>query len=248
MSLAAQRVLVILREIAKAANGIGVRELARGMGQSPSNVQKALQALLDQEFVCQDTESKRYLLGPTALQVGLAGLSRFDVRGIAREHLEALAQETGETAYLGVRHGDEVMYVEKVIGPSEIRVDAPIGARRPFNCTAAGKVLLASLPEQEFRQLAAGGAFVQRTPNSITDPAALAREMVKIREAGVAIDREEFALGVMCVAAPARNHEGATVAAIVLSGPAQRLGPSDTLIEQVKTCAGRVSATLGYRG
>lgn len=248
MSLAAQRALVILREIAKSADGVGVRELARSLGQSPSNIQKGLQALLAQEFVRQDEGTKRYLLGPTAIQVGLAGLSRFDVRTVAREHLEMLAQATGETVFLGVRHGDEAMYIEKVLGPSEIRVDAPIGARRPFNCTAVGKVLLASFPEQEFYRLAAAGAFVQATPNSITDPVVLRGEILQVRDSGVAVDRQEFALGAACVAAPVHDHDGKVVAAIALSAPAERLGQTEGVAEQVKACARRISRALGYPG
>ncbi len=248
MSLVAQRVLVILREIAKSSDGVGVRELARSLGQSPSNVQKGLQALLAQEFVRQDEETKRYLLGPTALQVGLAGLSRFEVRTVAREHLEMLAKDTGETVFLGVRHGDEAMYIEKVLGPSEIRVDAPIGARRPFNCTAAGKILLASLPDQEFYRLAAAGAFVQATPNSVTDPMALRAEILRVRESGVATDRQEFALGAACVAAPVYDHDGKVVAVVALSAPAERLGPAESIVELVKACARRISHALGYQG
>jgi len=247
MVVVAQRVLVMLQEIAKSPDGIGVRELARNLGQSPSNIQKGLQALLAQEFVCQDGESKRYLLGPAAMQVGLAALSRFDLRNIGREYLESLAEDTGETAYLGVRYGDEAMYIEKVLGPSEVRVDAPIGARRPFNCTAMGKVLLAYMPEQEFYRLAGAGAFIQRTPSSIADPIALKEEIRRVRESGAAFDREEYSVGVACVAAPVFNHDGKLAGAVVLSGPAPRITSNQNIAQQVKSCAQTISTRLGWQ-
>jgi IclR family acetate operon transcriptional repressor len=161
--------------------------------------------------------------------------------------MEALAKESAETVFLGVRHGDEAIYIEKVLGLSEVRVDAPIGARRPFNCTAVGKVLLAFMPEQEFYRLAGAGAFVRATQNSVTDPIALRAEILKVRESGVAVDREEFALGAACVAAPVQNCEGNVVAAVALSGPARRVEPAEHVIELVKSCARSISHALGYQ-
>jgi IclR family acetate operon transcriptional repressor len=248
MNNGAQRVLVILKEIAKSPDGVGVRELARCLGQSPSGVQKGLQALLAQDFVRQDGESKRYLLGPAAFQVGLAGLAHLDVRTVAREPLDALAKDSGETAFLAIRHGDEALYVEKVLGAAEIRMDVPIGARRPLNSTAVGKILLAFMPDQEFYRLAGAGAFVRTTPNTSTDPMALRAEILQIRESGVAFDREEFAIGSACIAAPVRNCEGNVVAAVTISGPARRVDATEANIELVKSCARRISHALGYQG
>jgi DNA-binding IclR family transcriptional regulator len=244
-----QRALVVLKTVADSADGVGVRELARALGHSPSSVQKNLEALVSQGFARQDEASKRYHLGPAALQVGLAGLARFEVRNIARRFLEALAESTGETAMIAVRHDDVAIYVDKVLGPTEIRVDAPIGSRRPFNCTAAGKALMAFMPDHEVERLAHSGAFIRTTPNSVTDLAALRHEMAQVREQGVAVDREEFVPGVMCVAAPVLDHDGAVVAAVTVSGPSQRLAAVlDALRDRVKACAAEISAAMGHAG
>jgi IclR family acetate operon transcriptional repressor len=150
---------------------------------------------------------------------------------------------------LAVRHDDVAIYVDKVLVPAEIRVDAPIGSRRPFNCTAAGKVLLAFMPDAEVERLAQRGAFVQATSNSVRDLSAVRREIAQIREHDVAVDREEFVAGVMCVAAPVRDHDGVVVAAVTISGPSQRVGPvMETLTAHVRACAADVSAAMGYAG
>ncbi len=244
-----QRALVVLKTLADAADGVGVRELARALGHNPSSIQKNLEALVSQGFARQDPDSKRYHLGPAALPVGLAGLARLEVRNVARPFLETLAETTGETALLAVRYDDAAIYVDKVLVPAEIRVDAPIGSRRPFNCTAAGKALMAFMPDVEVERLALAGAFIQATPNSVTDLAVLRREMSRVREHGVAVDQEEFVPGVMCVASPVRDHGGAVVAAVTVSGPSQRLGPvMGALRDRVKALAAEISTAMGYAG
>jgi IclR family acetate operon transcriptional repressor len=81
----------------------------------------------------------------------------------------------------------------------------------------------------------------------VTDLAAVHRELAEIRQRGVAVDREEFVSGVMCVAAPVRDHDGVVVAAVTISGPSQRVGPSiETLTGHVKACAAEVSEAMGY--
>ena len=242
-----ERALVLLKDIALAPDGAGVRDLARSRGYSPSVVAKSLQALLSQGFVEQDPTTRRYRVGPVTLQVGLASLARLDLRRAARPHLESLAAESGETALLGVRSGDVAIYIDKVLVPTEIRVDAPLGAPRPFNCTAVGKVLLAHLAEGEFSRLAASGAFVAATAHSVIDSTALRLELANIRERGVAMDHEEFIAGVTCVAAPVRNHDAEVVAAVTAAGPIQRVSVVQARIaQQVFACAKSISAALGY--
>lgn len=249
MPLGVQRALIILKYIAGVAEGIGVRDLARALGYSPSTVQKSLEALASQGFVQQDPDTKRYTLGPAAVQVGLTGLARFEVRQVARPHLEFLAAGAGETAMLGVRYGDVAVYVDKALASAEMRVDVPIGARRPFNCTAIGKVLLAAMTDAEFDRLAQSGAFEQATPHSVTETGALRHELARVREQGYAIDREEFAPGSMCIAAPVRNHDGNVVAAVTVAGPTQRVAIAlNTLVQKVTESAKRTSAALGYQG
>ncbi len=244
-----QRALAILKHMAISPNGVSVREAARALGYSPSVVQKSMQALVSQKFAQQDSTTQHYHLGPAALQVGLAGLTKLEIRQVARPHLQELAETSGETALLGIRQGNEAVYVDKVLSSAEIRLDAPIGASRPFNCTAVGKVLLAHSPEGELERLAKKGAFVKTTTNSMTALTQLKLEMAKVRERNLAIDREEFVPGAMCLAAPLRNYDGLVVAAVALAGPVQRVEAAQTqLAKQVIACANAISAALGYNG
>jgi len=226
---------------------MGIREVSRELGISPAGVQKIMNVLHAQGFVIQNEETKRYVLGPVVLQIGLAMLGELEVRQVARPYLKALAKETNETALLGIRDSDEVFYIDKFLPNSEIRMDVPLGASRPYHCTAVGKILLAQLPAGEFERLAAANSFDPVTPNSITNPDQLAAELENIRQNGYALDREEFKLGAQCVAAPIYDHNGQLVAAVTVAGPAGRIETNlDARIEQVLTKGQEISSRLGY--
>lgn len=244
---AVERALVILKQIAFSETGVGVREVARGLGISPSLAQKSLQALAAQGFARQNPDTQLYELGSMAIQIGLAGLRRLELRQVARPYLQQLMTKTGESTFLGVRQGDGAVYIDKVLSPTELRMDVPLGDWRPLNCTAVGKALLAYLPEITVERLAREGAFMQSTPNSIHELRALAAEMASIRESGVAVDREEYILGAMCLAAPIRSYEGDVIASVVVSGPIQRVEPClEEMAKQVKASGDAISRALGY--
>lgn len=246
-SITVERALIILKHIATSSKGVGVREVAQLLGYSPAVVQKILQALVSQDFAQKDDTTRKYALGPAAIQVGFAGLTKIELRSEARSHLQTLSAESGETALLGIRIADKVMYIEKASSPAEIRMDPPIGAFRPFNCTAVGKVILAFMPDEELELLAKQNAFVQPTSNSVTDVNKLKLEMARIRESGVAIDNEEFIQGAMCLGAPIRNHEGEVIAAVAISGPTHRMtGSLQNLRAQLTDCTKKISTALGY--
>jgi len=246
-TLAAERTLIILKHIANSQEGYGIREIAKKFGYSPSVVQKILQALVAHDFVLQEPASQTYQLGPAALQVGLSGLSKIEIRKVAKPHLQTLAEKSGETALLGVKINNCVIYIEKSLSPNDIRMDPPIGSFRPFNCTAVGKCILAYKSNEEIERLFKENFFVKSTPNSMVDLAEIKNEIATIRERGFAFDREEYQEGAMCIGAPIKNFENNVIAAIAIAGPVDRMTNNENkLIEYVLDCAKRISITFGF--
>ena len=245
--MAVERALILLRYITDNEDGLSIREAGRNFGYSPATVQKIIGALKSQGYVVQDEITDRYHLGPEAVQLGLTALSRLDVRRAARPYLEELSRTSGETVFLAIARGNCVVYVDKVVSDQALRMDAPVGADRPYNCTAVGKVLLAGMTSEEIEDLYDAGAFEQRTENSIFDLDAMHFEVEKVREQGWARDREEFDYGASCVAAPIYDHEGRLVAALTVSGPSTRINQDlDRIIELTKSRSGNVSKAMGY--
>jgi DNA-binding IclR family transcriptional regulator len=159
-----------------------------------------------------------------------------------------LSARTRETVFLAIAQGDKAIYIDKVVSDQELRMDAPVGAHRPYNCTAVGKILLQNFSDEEIEELVHRGAFEAKTENSLTGVAAIKAEIGKIREQGWARDDEEFHPGAGCVAAPIYDHEGNIIAALTVSGPAGRIGEHfDDVLLETKTSAQTISEAMGCR-
>lgn len=247
-NLAVERALILLRYIIDNPDGLSIRGASRSLGYNPATVQKLINSLSAQGYVVQDELTERYHLGPGAVQLGLTALSRMDIRRLARPYIEALQSECGETAFLAIPRGNHVVYIDKVVSTQPIRMDAPLGIDRPFNCTAVGKVLMADLPAKELERMASAGIFERRTERSICNVDTLSAEIERVRKQGWARDNEEYNPGVGCIAAPVRDHEGQIIAAVTVSGPAERVEEQlDYIVAKVTTHAASISEEIGYR-
>jgi DNA-binding IclR family transcriptional regulator len=245
--LAVGRALLILDHLAQAPDGVGVRELARRFGYGLNVTQKALNALRAHNYVRQQDGGK-YTLGFQLVELAMALLSHIDIRAVAHSHLRALSERIQESVYLGQRDGDEVVYVDRAEPAGDMRVAADIGTRRPLNCTAVGKVLLAFLPDLPLEALGARGAIKGPTPNALTNLPRLRKELDEVRQLGHAVDREEFMLGVGCVAAPVFDHTGTVKAAVTTTTLAVRLNAEYVaqVAGEVKATAAAISRALGF--
>jgi IclR family acetate operon transcriptional repressor len=222
-------------------------ELSRQVRVPKATLYRLLEGLCATEFLEQEP-SGSYNLGIKAFEVGSAYLSKLDFPQTARRSLEELAATCRETASLGVLSHGEVVYVAIERTQREIGIQSQVGTRHPAHCTALGKVLLAGLPEEEALSLLETTGMPARTEHTITSPAALLAELHDVRARGYAIDNEERAYGVKCIAAPIRNDTGRVVGAISVSGPAFRVS-ADTLqqlIAAVTAAAAAVSRRQGY--
>jgi DNA-binding IclR family transcriptional regulator len=246
--IAVERALILLRYILDKPEGMSIREASRELGYSPATVQKLVAALAAQGFAVQDHRTERYQIGAEAIQLGLAALARTEIRQISRRHLENLSSKTHETVFLAIARTHHAIYIDKVVSDQPIRMDAPLGINRPFNCTAVGKVLLADKSAEEIERLAREGAFVPSTRRSIVERDKLMAELDQVRLQAWAQDNEEFISGAGCVAAPVYNHDARVIAAIAVSGPAERIHARlEELVTEVKETAAGISQAMGYR-
>ncbi|MDQ2801422.1 MAG: IclR family transcriptional regulator, partial [Pseudomonadota bacterium] len=135
----------------------------------------------------------------------------------------ALVAATGECAHLAVIAGDRALYVAQEAPQSGMSVDAPVGTLAPLHCTALGKVLLAFQAEPAREALIGRLRLDSFTRRTIAEPARLREGLQEVRRTGSAVDDEEFSVGVRCIAAPVRRHDGAVAGAIGISGPSPRV-------------------------
>ncbi|MGI5452461.1 IclR family transcriptional regulator [Streptomyces sp. CA-249302] len=198
------RVLAVLKELARHPDGAGLEELTRVIGSPKPTVHRALGALRRAGLADQDVRG-RYLLGDEFLRMAFAHHEARPDHVRVRPVLDALARRFGETAHYAVLEGHEVVYRAKVDPPSgAVRLTSTIGGRNPAHATAVGKLLLArelgSVAEVE--TWLAGAPLERRTPRTLCAAADLYRELVATRERGYGVDDEENEAGVTCLALP----------------------------------------------
>jgi IclR family acetate operon transcriptional repressor len=162
-----------------------------------------------------------YWIGLRLLEVGSLSFG-YQVRDVAMPFLRDLQAVTGETVHLAVLDGTDVVYLDKVYGRSPVRMPSRTGGRVPAACTAVGKALLAFSPPERQEQVLRRG-LVAMTPYTVTDPVAFRAELADIARRGVALDRQEVQLGLVCAGVPIQVRPGSAAAAISVSGPANRL-------------------------
>lgn len=242
-----QRGLQVLMAVAEARGAIGLTELVRRTGLERSCVFRLVNTLAQQGFLNQSTQTRHYALGPTVWQ--LAGHMRqsSDLLTFARPHIRNLAHTTGETAHLSVRQGDRAISLEHQTSDQLLGVSGSTGRSEPLHCSAVGKALIGDFTLERITELL-DGSLVARTPRTITTVGALFEECQRVLAQGYALDDEEYARGVRCLAAPVRDMHGDIVAAIGVSAPVDRLPRNEInkIAEQVRATADTLSKQLGY--
>jgi DNA-binding IclR family transcriptional regulator len=205
------------------ARPVGVTEIATALALSKAVVFRILVSLLDRGYVEFDEQSRRYLLGPRSLSLGMAYLERADVRQPAHDALVKLSARTGETATLSLRTNWERMYVDQVLPGDDIKMVVAIGRPFPLHAGASSKAFLAFLaPAEQDRFFAEHRSLQMLTEATIVDEATLRAELAEIRERGYAGSRGERQHGAGSVAAPIFDRGGLPVAVMSVCGPVGR--------------------------
>lgn len=243
-----ERALRLLDVLAR--HDAGISELARATGLHKATVHRLIKTLLQLGLVELGPDGARYRLGLRLLELGGRVLARLDVREVARPYLADLRDRTRLTVHMAVLDGTDVVYVEKLDSPANLRMASFVGTRSPAYCTALGKAILAVLPEREREAILQRTRLVPRTPQTITTVEALRQELAATRARGFAIDNVENEEGIRCVGAPVYGHGGRVVASVSVSGPifSVTLDRVDELGRAVVETAHAVSHALGYAG
>ncbi len=229
----------------------GIADMAEALDLGRSTTHRYAATLVTLGYLEQGP-SRKYRLSSRVCDVGLSLLDSMVVRRVAREHLKKLRAQTGRTASLGVLGGTEVAYIDRCQGSrrGQYGVDVGIGpgTRLPIHCSAAGKALLARLPEAEQRELIARLRLTKRGPKSIVTKTALREELELVVVRGVAMEDEELLAGRRAIASVVVDGEGAVVAAVELAVPASAYAGERLLKElgpRVTAAARRITEALG---
>jgi IclR family KDG regulon transcriptional repressor len=200
-----KRAFEILRLVSTSKDGVGISEIARGLGMAKSTVHGMTSALEEIGVVLRDPATKRYTLGFTLFELGKNAYSQIDLKDLARPVAEELMERTNASVFLGVLNWDHVTILDVVEPRTELKITAPIGTTMPLLAGAVGKVFLSKLDEEEARRFIRTKGLIRFTENSITSTERYLQEIRAARENGFATDDEEYILGVRAVAAPIKK-------------------------------------------
>jgi len=242
------RAMAILDTLAAHDEDLSLYEIAERLSLHKSTIHRLLMVLERQRLVERRAPGNKYGLGLKLFELGNKACARLGIAERARPHLERVAAAARETAHLCILDDGEVLYLAKVEASRTVRVPSSVGQRNPAHCTAVGKALLAHLAERDLDALIHDRRLEAHTPNTITTPTLLKRELRTIRERGYAVDDEEIEEGLRCIGAPVRDHTGRVVASMSIAGPAFRVTRAKTamLARLVIEAADALSAELGY--
>ncbi len=237
----------LLKAFSDDESEIGISELAQRLGLAKCTVHRLASTLIEQRVLEQNPHNARYRLGLLMFELGALVRRKMDVSAEASPLLKALMEKTGETVYLTVLDDYTALYVNRVESRRAIRSGYGHGTRAPLHCTALGKALLAHQAAAYIDAVIARG-LPRRTAATITQPAALRRELETIRARGYALEDEEVEPGLRGIAAGVRNDAGDVIAAIGISGPAHRLTRKTlaACARDLIDAADSISRRLGY--
>lgn len=208
----ASRLLAVVGAFDERHRSLSLTEIARRAGIPLSTAHRLTGALVEGGAL-QRRDDGRYVIGRLVWQAGLLAPVEGPLRQIAEPYLHDVYAATMATVHLGVRDGDEVLYLLRIRGRASVPIVSTVGSRLPMYCTGVGKVLLAHSPEAVVERVLSGLRPV--TPKTITQPAMLRRQLSRIRADGIATTSEEMSVGAHSLAVPVTRASDDTVVAAI---------------------------------
>ena len=213
------RALRLLNALAAVGGeGLSLTEAAQQVGATKSTTFSLLRTLMDFDYVCSSDPGPRYRLGPAVVHLADSYGESLPWLAAAGPVARALTERTGWTSRLASHIDGHPVFQERVDGPGVIRFFTELGIREPPHISAAGKAILAGLPEHEVRRIIGETGLEPRTRHTITDVEVFLRDLQLTADRGFAVDDEEGDEGVFCIAAAFRSRDGRPLGAISITG------------------------------
>jgi DNA-binding IclR family transcriptional regulator len=242
------KIFTVLEYLVQRGNtqkGVAFVEVASAVPFARTTVHRILYSLEKLGYIEKDEIKAHYQLAAKFHDLTGPAIQFRRLQSLAKSVMQNLLLRFGETINLGVLEDGQVTYIDVLQSSSSLRIAAVPGERNPVHCTSLGKAMLAFLPENEVRAILEQYPLVKKTPRTITQKKHLLVHLASVRERAVALDLEENLTGVICVAAPIFDKTGRVIAGISLSGPASRMEPKLTEVqEEIRSSAKTLSRML----
>lgn len=228
----------------------GVTELSNELKLHKNNVFRLLATLSSCGYIEQNAQTENYHLGIGIFNLGQKFIHKLGILKLARPFMKKITQEVGESAYIGILREGNAIYLGVSETTNPVRVASRVGKDVPAYATAIGKVQLAFLTEEEVSKIYPDNKLAKHTNNTISTVIELKKQLKEIAVNDYALDNEEFEKGVRCIAVAIKDYQGIPVAALSVSGPANRMTDErmrGEIFPIVQKFSREISKRLGYQ-
>lgn len=238
--------LRIIEYFAESQREIGIADICNALGINKNAASRVLESLLEYKWVyVSDEAQKKYRFTMKPFSIISKCVPQRALTEIAKGELEKLNCEIGDAVYLGIKNGCNVLYLLHYDSTKAVRINGRIGGEYPLCCSAPGKVLLAYDREDAIAEY-----FEKKENDQPSHLANFTNEAKNIRKCGYALDNEEFARGIICIACPIFDDSRNVVASVGISS-LTIYDDIDSLVNEklplLRTTALNISLSLGYK-
>ena len=240
------KVFALLQALAE-NNETGISDLSVRLAMPKATVYRFLQTMMTVGYVRQEKDSERYGLTMKMFELGTKALQFPDLVDLAKNHMQMMADLTGETVHLGTLIDSEIIYLHKVDSRHTLGMYSRVGRRAPLHCTAIGKVLMAwEDPERRDRVLK-GCDFKRFRDKTVVDANAFLVELAQVKTQGYGEDREEFDDHIRCLGVPIFDRLNRPIAGFSISFPTFRYDDAKRpeIVAMLQAASKDISAQLG---
>jgi IclR family pca regulon transcriptional regulator len=193
------------------------------------------------------SDGKLFELTPRILDLGFAYLSSLPLWNLAEPVMQELVGQIKESCSAAVLNGTDIVYVLRVPTHKIMSISLGVGSRLPAYCTSMGRMLLSALPPDAMMNVLQASDRTARTCFTVTDVDELAAKIAQVRNQGWSLVDQELEEGLVSMAAPITDRSGHTIAAINISGQANRTSAKvmqETMLPRLLAAAQSISSQL----
>jgi IclR family pca regulon transcriptional regulator len=239
------RGLEVIRSFSAASPRQTLTEVAGRAGLTRAGARRILLTLQTLGYVTSD--GRLFSLTPKILDLGFAYLSSMPIWNLAEPVMEQLVDKVKESCSAAALDGTDIVYVLRVPTHKIMSISLGVGSRLPAYCTSMGRVLLADLPEDEAARILKASRPAPLTRHTVTEIDTLLARVAQARRQGWCLVNQELEEGLISMAAPITNRAGRTVAALNISGQANRTSAKamqETMLPALLEAAQAISRML----
>jgi IclR family transcriptional regulator, KDG regulon repressor len=235
---AVRKCFAILQLLASSKQPLGLSEISRKLDLNKSTVFNMVHTLVDLG-VLEPRLNGKFGFGTQLYLLGRAAAAQAELIKTVRPYLEEFSRISNFSSFLGIRSALKAVIVDKVDAEVELRVSSEVGMRLPLYAGAGGKALLCQLSNSELDEFLAETELEKFTPSTCIDKIKFREAVIEVRRNGVAVDVEEYMLGIVAVAVPLNTYRPGLQAAIWAVGLTRHAanGELPELSERLKSIA-----------